>query len=130
MTTNRIRRSVSAVLTGVVLSGAAMLGMSSAAQAVEDAPPIDNHGCPLGAVCVYPDASWNGGNPTYAFYSYGAHKIYNQYGKHRVFNNQYGEGYAALSPDSDGSSWGRALEPGEVIDVNLTSVNSILLWER
>lgn len=130
MTTARIRKSITAVLTGAALSGAAMVGMSSAAQAIPDTPPADNHGCPRGAMCVYPDDSWNNNNPTYAFYSYRVHKIYNQYGVHRVFNNQYGEGYAALSPDSDGSSWGKYLAPGEAFDLDITDINSIALWER
>lgn len=49
------------------------------------------HGCPYGAVCIYPaNTGWNGDRPKYAFYSYAGHNISNEYGTHRVADNQYG----------------------------------------
>jgi hypothetical protein len=49
------------------------------------------HGYPYGAVCVYPqNAGWNGDRPSLTYWSYGAHNLSNQYGTHRIFNNQYG----------------------------------------
>ena len=55
-------------------------------------PPTGTYqGCPSGAVCVYPqDAGWNNGHPSDSDYSYGAHNLVNQFGTHRIFNNQTG----------------------------------------
>lgn len=127
MSVKRIRKTATGLLATVALTMTAFVGLSGAAQAVPDRPPVDT-GCPSGAVCVYPGTDWNGGNPTYIFYSYGTHQIYNQYGEHRVFNNQYGGAYAAISPNSDGSGTGRSVQPGYSDVINLTTVNSIVLF--
>lgn len=89
-------------------------------------------GCPYGAVCVYPDASWNGGRPSLVFWSYGGHNLSNQYGKHRVFNNQYGGAHAWLCEQYNGTNCtpfpkGYPIEQYTYVDYNLTPINSILL---
>jgi hypothetical protein len=84
-------------------------------------------GCPYGAVCVYPGAGWNGGHPTYVFYSRGPHLIYNQYGVHRVFNNQYGGWQSYLCKNSNGTNCPWFDDQYEYTDYNLTPINSILL---
>ena len=85
-------------------------------------------GCPSGAVCVYPNDSWNGGQPTYVFWSYGTHKIYNQFGQHRVYNNQTGGAGANLCTESNGTNCGATLRAGYYADVNLTTINTINLF--
>jgi hypothetical protein len=92
------------------------------------------HGCPYGDVCVYPaNTGWNGDQPKYFFYTYGAHNIYNEYGTHRILDNQYGAHsvVACSGPDGTGPQVGGA-EGGTVYgpyswDQNLTPVNSFVL---
>ncbi|TDE89593.1 hypothetical protein EXU48_20300 [Occultella glacieicola] len=101
-----------------------------AAQASSNDPPGGAYtGCPRGAVCVYPDADWNGGNPSYIFFSYGAHRIYNQYGEHRIFNNQTGGAGATLCATSHGTSCRIGVLAGGYRDLDLTPINSIRLFE-
>lgn len=135
-TRTRTRRTLTGLLASMALSLIAMTGLSGAAQASEVvvAPPSDvavdssSHGCPTGAVCIYPDASWNGGNPTYVFYSYGVHRIYDQYGHHRVYNNQYGSAYVSLCGGSNGTNCDPGLVPGAYIDEDLDPFNSVELY--
>lgn len=129
MSVKQIRNAATGLLATVALSMTTIVAFSGAAQAQYETPPggVDT-GCPYGAVCIYPDASWNGGNPSHVFWSEGAHQFYDQYGTHRVYNNQYGQAYAALSESSDGSSWYDALKTGEYVDTNMTPYNSIRLW--
>lgn len=88
-------------------------------------------GCPYGAVCVYPDASFNH-NPSLVFWSYGAHNLSNQIGMHRVFNNQYGGAHAWLCRNYNGVNCtpfpnGYPIEQYTYVDYDLTPINSILL---
>lgn len=95
------------------------------------------HGCPYGAVCVYPaNKGWNGDHPKYFFYSYAGHNIYNEYGTHRIADNQYGGHAAGLCAGSNGrggfanESSGMVAEGSTVYypiawDQNLTPVNSL-----
>ncbi|WP_147917256.1 hypothetical protein [Ruania zhangjianzhongii] len=130
MSVKRIRNAATGLLATVALTMTAFVGLSGAAQAVPDRPPPPDTGCPSGAVCVYPGTGWNGGDPTYVFWSYDAHRIYNQYGDHRVFNNQTGGAHAVLSPDSDGSSWTVTIPAGTWTDENLTPINSVSLFPQ
>jgi hypothetical protein len=84
-------------------------------------------GCPSGAVCVYPDASWNGGRPSYVFYSYGGHNLSNQYGTHRVFNNQYGGAKAWFCWGYNGTDCRSWIPEWYYTDIDLTPINSIKL---
>ena len=129
MSVKRIRNAAMGLLATVGLTMTAVVAVSGSAQAVPDRPPVDT-GCPYGAVCVYPDDSWANGNPTYVFYSYGTHQIYNQYGEHRVLNNQYGGAYVAPAANSDGTDQGLAIQPGHWSDINLTPVNSFVLFPQ
>ena len=55
------------------------------------------HGCQSGYVCIYPqNAGWNGDRPSLRFYTYGAHNLSNQFGTHRMLNNQYGGAWVVL----------------------------------
>src|SRR5262245_37454992 len=82
MIINRFRAARAAALA-LGVSAAMTVGATSA-QAVETW-----EGCPAGAVCVYPEgAGFNGGRPSHAFFSYGAHNLQNQFGRHIVSNNQ------------------------------------------
>lgn len=127
MSTTRLRRKAAAVLTSAGLSGAALVGAASTAQAIPADPPANDHGCPSGAVCIYDGDGWWENNPTHAFYSYGVHRFYGQYGEHRVFNNQYGDAWVAFSPD--GTRWASIIGPGVWDDVNLTNYNMLELSE-
>lgn len=77
----------SLLLAAVAMTAAALpLTVTSPAHAAGTV-----YGCPYGAVCVYPEnAGWNGSHPSLIFYSYGAHNLSNQLGRHYVLNNQYG----------------------------------------
>ena len=136
MTSTRTRSRLTALLASLALSLIAMTGLSGAAQAAEspaatsDDVTASAHGCPSGAVCVYPSAGWNGGNPTYVFWSYGSHKIYNQYGTHRVYNNQYGEAFASACRGSSGNDCRAAMRAGTYTDLDLGPINSFRLFQN
>ena len=97
------------------------------------------HGCPYGAVCVYPRGfSFKPGpeKKNGIFYSYGAHNLHHQYGYHLVYNNQYNvNGVAAgvtlcMGYNGKGSEFGGPImnDRGWWAPVDLTRVNSITLW--
>jgi hypothetical protein len=129
---------MAAMTTALVLIGA---GPSQAAGSTI-------HGCPSGAVCVYPEnAGWNGDRPSLEFWSYGAHNLSNQYGNHYVLNNQTdwvppGGGYAAAMATGDTGYNGTGTQSWTLINYihsgaggysawgnfNLTPINSIDLW--
>lgn len=82
-------------------------------------------GCPYGYVCVYPGSNWNGGVPSLKYYTYGVHDLYNQYGTHRVFNNQSGGAIARLCKNSDGTNCVFTLNSWTYVDYDLTPINAI-----
>jgi hypothetical protein len=84
-------------------------------------------GCPYGAVCVYPNASWNNGHPSLVFWSYGPHNLSNQVGLKRVFNNQYGGAHAYLCWQYNGGECDYPIEMYSYVDYDLTPINSIML---
>lgn len=84
-------------------------------------------GCPSGAVCIYPNASWNGGRPSHVFYSYGGHNLSNQYGVHRVFNNQTGGATASFCWKYNGQDCRSWIPSWYYTDIDLTPINSIRL---
>ena len=125
-------RTTGARLLGIVAVSLLTVGGISAAGHAEVTPeqvpaPSDGSGCPLGTVCLYPDASWNG-DPTYVFWGSGVHRISGQYGEHRVFNNQTGLAYVELCTGADGENCDNLIGPGEYTDINLTEVNSINIF--
>lgn len=88
------------------------------------------HGCGYGFVCVYPqDKGWNGDHPSYAWQTYGAHNLSNQFGYHYVLNNQYGGAYAyeCSGYNGTGSLVYPGIAPGQTFNDYLTPVNSIVL---
>lgn len=76
-----IRKLATATLAAGALVAAPVLGVSGPASAATTT------GCPVGYVCVYPSADWNGGVPSLKFYTRGVHVLANRYGVHRIFNN-------------------------------------------
>ncbi|MEU4918696.1 hypothetical protein AB0G29_04885 [Streptomyces parvus] len=112
-------------MAATVLATGAMLTMGGTAGAAEAAGAI--HGCPSGAVCVYPGAGWNGDKPIYRFYSYGVHKIYNQFGTDRIFNNQTGGAKAYACKGANGTNCLGNQAAGTYWDYDITPINSIKL---
>lgn len=140
-----IRRSTAVVTCGL----ATLAGLSSftpAAHAADSAV----HGCPSGAVCIYPEnAGWNNDHPSVELWS-GIHNLSNEYGSHIVLNNQYATdnagywsavfcyGYAGPNPRCSGTSlapyyvqpWSySSVSGGSYGTFNLTPINSISLYE-
>ncbi|WP_346268220.1 hypothetical protein [Streptomyces sp. SCUT-3] len=84
-------------------------------------------GCPSGYVCIYQGASWNNGVTEHKYYTYGAHNLVNEYGTHRVFNNQTGDATVQLCRGYNGVDCGSKIKPWTYVDVDLTPYNSIKL---
>ncbi|MEU6775055.1 hypothetical protein [Streptomyces sp. NPDC046759] len=103
---------------------AAVLAMSGAAHAKPASPWA---GCPDGAVCVYPQDQNPAQKPSLVFYSYGAHNLSNQYGRHWVLNNQYGGATASLCTGYDGAGCGSPIAQGTGVYADLSPINSITL---
>jgi hypothetical protein len=100
--------------------------------APEAAAAGTSHGCPYGAVCLYPqNAGWNGDRPSARYWSYGAHNLSYQYGNHRLFNNQYGGALVEACYGYNGRGGGTLLlGTGYATDYNFTPVNSLVLLPR
>ncbi|MDP9092102.1 MAG: hypothetical protein M3N95_03950 [Actinomycetota bacterium] len=107
---------------GVSLAGAVVAVPSANASGTIE-------GCPSGYACLYPqNAGWNGGHPSFMFYTYGYHNLTNQFGTHRTFNNQTG-GASMYGCSGYGGSgtllWGN--NAGGWSDQNLTPTDSVVL---
>lgn len=83
---------------------------------------------------MYPqNTGYNGDHPKYFFYSYTGHNIYNEYGTHRIVNNQTGGAGFGLCAKANGKRGfaklnGIVAEDGGApfeMDFNATPVNSI-----
>jgi hypothetical protein len=142
-----IRRSIrtagvtAVVATLAVLSfGVAGTAQASASTSASSKTPISQvavgtkaaaatvHGCAAGDVCIYPSAGWNGDRPSFHWAAYGAHNLSNQYGTHRVFNNQTGGAIAYLCTGYDGTgTYYGPIYAGYYVDYNLTPINSVFL---
>ncbi|MEU7086912.1 hypothetical protein [Streptomyces achromogenes] len=57
----------------------------------------------------------------------GVHKLYNEYGQHRIFNNQTGSATSQLCINSDGTNCTGKTHPYAYFDYDLTPYNSIRL---
>ena len=129
----RLLKSAAAVAIagGATFAGAGALAPGAHASDVRPASvqaASSLHGCPSGAVCIYPqDAGYNGDRPSDVYWSYGPHKLYNQYGTHMVVNNQYGGALATLCTGSDGTGCIDWLPAGGAVPAYLTPYNSIKL---
>ncbi|MFD7026915.1 hypothetical protein ACFWAR_02625 [Streptomyces sp. NPDC059917] len=112
-------------------SGTLALGLAaSVAPTAVASATASSHGCPSGAVCIYPqNAGWNNDHPdpNNIFYSYGAHNLSNQEGQHYVYNNQTGGATARTCLGYNGVNCEGYLGAGYFIDKNLTPINSIVL---
>jgi hypothetical protein len=126
-----MKTHVSKVLAITVALLVALIGVTSFAGSAQAAGK-KVHGCPSGAVCVYPrGAGWNNNHPSYFFYSYGAHNLKNQVGSHRVLDNQYGGADAWLCLGYNGTGkWKNGLPIGSWNDFNLSPINSIKLTKN
>jgi hypothetical protein len=121
-----VRKFAASALAAGALVTVSVIGTTGTASAAA-AGTVE--GCPSGYVCIYPqDSGWNGGHPSSTYYTYGSHNLSNEYGVHRVFNNQTGgakmrtcKGYNGTQCDSG------YLPAGTYMDKNLTPINSILL---
>ncbi len=120
-------RRARAAMAVALAAGALVAAQAATASPARAAGTV--HGCPSGYVCIYPEnRGWNGDRPSLRFYTYGAHNLRNQYGLHRVFNNQYGDAYVSLCRGYNGTGGGvGVLGSPHAYDFNLTPVNSIEL---
>ncbi len=91
-------------------------------------PTGTHQGTRHGWVGIYPQGGgWNGANPSDTYFHYGAHNLVDQYGIHRILNNQTGNAGVRLCTGFDGTDRGGKLAPGSWADVDLTPINSIVL---
>ncbi|MFV8186341.1 hypothetical protein [Streptomyces sp. AF1B] len=122
-----IRKPAASMLGAGALVTVSVLGATGTASAATAAGTVE--GCPSGYVCIYPqDAGWNGGHPSLKYYTYGAHNLSNQYGVHRIFNNQTGGAKMHTCKGSGGTQCDSGYLPaGDYMDKNLTPINSIVL---
>lgn len=134
MITNRVRKAAAYTFATAALSASAVVAATGTAAAAEPSPVSTDRGeyagCPYGAVCIYPDGSWNDGDPEHVYYEYGGHNLYDEYGEHRVFNNQYGEATVSYCTGWGGTDCGDSddeLPENAAQDLNLTPYNSIRL---
>lgn len=123
---NEMRKITRAAALTLAVGTLGAVGVTSAG-AVTTADSL--HGCPSGAVCVYPqNAGWNGDRPSLTFYSYGAHNLSNQVGQHYVLNNQTGGATARTCTGYNGTGDCQGyLGAGYYVDKDLTPINSIVL---
>lgn len=128
MTTAHVPKTVLGLWAAFAIALTSLVAPSSPAQADEnEVLSVEETGCPRGAVCIYPSLDYNGGNPTYVFWSYGVHKIYDQYGWHLVLNNQTDGAYAWLCKGSDGTYCDIGVNHPREIKVDLTPINAVRL---
>lgn len=127
--------------SGAAAAAVAMVG-AVAATTPAQAAGASVHGCPSGAVCIYPqNAGWNGNKPSVEYWSYGVHNLSGQIGNHVVLNNQYpdGTGWAMVALFTGYNATGtckyeyspydeQPQEGASWATVNLTPINSISMW--
>jgi hypothetical protein len=114
-------------IAGIGLAAAAVLSLGAAATATAATTPGGGTyaDCAYGDVCIYAGANWNG--TPLSFTTYGAHNLSNEFGVHRVFNNQYGGATVQLCTGYNGTGCGSPIAQYTYRDANLTPINSIVL---
>ena len=117
-----IAKTASALAVSAVAVAGALLPNATAAHAAGT-----YQGCPSGYVCIYPNASWNNGQPSLKFYTYGAHNLSGQYGYKRLFNNQTGGAIARNCTGYNGTGCKGAQTAGTYADYDYTPYNSVVL---
>jgi hypothetical protein len=105
---------------------------ATAAQASPATPSVQPagstfEGCPFQDVCIYPNASWNGGHPSATYFAYGTYNLSNQFGLKRFFNNQSGHAGAALCTGFNGGGTCVWQPVFTFSDDNFTPINSIIV---
>jgi len=125
MIKNRARKATTYAFAAALTAGAAVTMVSPAH--ADDVEAQARHGCPYGAVCIYPQDNWNGGKPEHVYHSYGAHPLHEEYGVQRLFNNQYGGSTVSLCKGTDGTNCGTEMDPNTYADVDFTPFNTIRL---
>lgn len=111
----------------LMFAAGAVLATGAGAQAAGVGAQATYQGCPSGYVCIYPNASWNNGVPEHTYYTYGAHNLVEEYGTHRIFNNQTDGATVQTCTGSNGANCGSKMGTWTYRDQNLTPVNSIRL---
>jgi hypothetical protein len=130
------------VTTAAAAAAVLIIGLFSGASSASASTQPD-HGCPAGAVCLYTNdptgAKYLNGQPTYIFYSYGAHNISGAIGYGEYTDNQYGGAnvgsYLCSGYNGTGTVLWQASGPANpgrggvwtYSYVNLTPVNSVKL---
>jgi hypothetical protein len=90
--TSPIRNALRRRRVAVTATAAAVLAVTGLVMPATPAHASTStvHGCPAGYVCIYPEnAGWNGDRPELKYVRYGTYNLSNQFGTHRVLNNQY-----------------------------------------
>ncbi|MCF1600340.1 hypothetical protein [Streptomyces muensis] len=127
----KLRMALAGGTAAVALGAGLLVGAGPAAAGGAGADGVRAaatvHGCPSGAVCIYPGPSWNNDKPSHTYWSRGVHKLYDQYDKHRVFNNQTDGWTVQMCKGGNGTGCGDKMGPGWYIDQNLTPINSIYI---
>jgi hypothetical protein len=118
------KRVIGHSVVGLFAAAGILLG----AAGVSSASSVTVHGCPSGAVCIYPqDAGWNGDHPSDVYFSYGAHNLVNQNGMHYILNNQTGGATMRTCTGYNGTGCEGYLPQDWSINKDLTPINSITL---
>lgn len=107
----------------------ALAGIATVNVPTATAGAFERFGCPSGAVCIYSPKGWSNNKPEHAYFSYGVHKLHNEYGDHYVLNNQVGGHPATLNKGSNGGGIVTTLAQDARIRKNLTPINSITLYK-
>jgi hypothetical protein len=121
-------RKATAITSAVV---ALLAGGASVVATPASAAGPRLHGCPYGAVCIYPEGRGLNDDrpePGGIYFSYGAHNLRNQLHSHTIVNNQYGGARYALCTRYGGFGWcTKLVAPGRADPYDLTPYNSIVL---
>lgn len=123
-----IALSVTAATMGSPASASPAAPTSAQTSVSNIAPASGNqHGCRLGYVCTYDSIQdmWDN-RPDNTYYTYGAHRLYNEWGTQWVLNNQTGGAWAAVCEGRTGG-WCRYVSPGGCIEILMDPYNLIVL---
>ncbi|KOU27066.1 MULTISPECIES: hypothetical protein [Streptomyces] len=121
--------SVASLRTKLAAAAATVtLALGTGVLAAGPAQADSSFGCPSGAVCVYLGTDWNQPVPqSQMYWSAGVHRLYNQEGRHIVYNNQTHGWTVRLCRNGNGTDCGPKMRPGDGWPENLSPVNSLLI---
>lgn len=113
-----------------VVTTDASIGTAGADAAAEESSTFraSAHGCPSGYVCIYSsEYNLNNGIVEHWYYTYGSHRLYDEYGTHWIYNNQTGGAGFTLCRGTYGTDCdGTPRDVGTYV-LDLTQYNSIKL---